>query len=402
MWILDRQRYWSFIKAYLVCFTALVGLYVVIDAFSNIDEFTKVEDGVGPLLWFMGKYYLVRASLFYDRLCGVITMLAAIFTVTWLQRNNEHLAILAAGVSTHRAIRPVLVAAVAVNLLAVANQELVIPRVAGELQKTPDDDGNRPLMTVGYRDVNGINIASGEADRASVSVKDFDATFSTNRFGSMFRLNAPRARYIPPDDKYSALRGGWLVRGGDLIPPDATPDGEILARIDPDPTIAVATAGAAVVVAEAAVAALPTVTPDSFDLAEGTYFFRTNVDFATVTQNRQWYQFASTQSVLRALKDPTYISERPQISVYLHARLLRPLLALALLALSLPMVLSGQNRNMFINLGISLGISAFFYIGLFVMQYLGGEGVVDPMIAAWGPLILFGTAAAANWGRIRT
>ena len=38
MRILDRQRYWAFLKAYVICFTSLVGLYIVIDAFSNFDE----------------------------------------------------------------------------------------------------------------------------------------------------------------------------------------------------------------------------------------------------------------------------------------------------------------------------------------------------------------------------
>ena len=47
-------------------------------------------------------------SQFYDRLCGVIGMMAAIFTVTWMQKNNELLAMLAAGISTQRVIRPVL------------------------------------------------------------------------------------------------------------------------------------------------------------------------------------------------------------------------------------------------------------------------------------------------------
>ncbi len=44
--ILDRQRYWSFIKAYVICYFSLVGLYIVIDAFSNLDEFTKRADGM--------------------------------------------------------------------------------------------------------------------------------------------------------------------------------------------------------------------------------------------------------------------------------------------------------------------------------------------------------------------
>src|SRR5215208_3967027 len=141
MRILDRERYWAFFKAYVICFVSLVGLYVVIDAFSNLDEFSKRADGALDLFQIMGRYYLVHMSQFYDRLCGVIGMMAAIFTVTWMQRNNELLAILAAGVSTQRVIRPVWISTLMVSLLAVLNEELIMPRYAAELQKTHDDDG---------------------------------------------------------------------------------------------------------------------------------------------------------------------------------------------------------------------------------------------------------------------
>ena len=39
--ILDRQRFWAFFKAYCTCYVSLVGLFIVIDAFSNMDEFQK-------------------------------------------------------------------------------------------------------------------------------------------------------------------------------------------------------------------------------------------------------------------------------------------------------------------------------------------------------------------------
>ncbi len=77
MRILDRQRYWSFFKAYVICYVSLVGLYIVIDAFSNLDEFTKRADGTVELFQVMGRYYLVHQSLFFDQLCGVIGMMAA-------------------------------------------------------------------------------------------------------------------------------------------------------------------------------------------------------------------------------------------------------------------------------------------------------------------------------------
>ena len=58
-----RQRYWSFFKAYVICYVSLVGLFIVIDAFSNLDEFAKRADGVVEMSQVMGRYYLIHQSL---------------------------------------------------------------------------------------------------------------------------------------------------------------------------------------------------------------------------------------------------------------------------------------------------------------------------------------------------
>ena len=78
-------------------------------------------------------------------------MMAAIFTVTWMQRNNEQLAMLAAGVSTHRAILPVLVSSVIVSALAMYNQEVIIPYFGEELARRHDDDGEQRVNSVSTR-----------------------------------------------------------------------------------------------------------------------------------------------------------------------------------------------------------------------------------------------------------
>ncbi|HEU5115034.1 MAG TPA: LptF/LptG family permease, partial [Isosphaeraceae bacterium] len=190
MWILDRQRCGDFFKAYLICFGSLVGLYIVIDAFSNVDEFYKVEEKTLAVFRLMGHYYLVRIPMMYDRLCGVITMMAAIFTATWVQRNNELLAMLAAGVSTYRVIVPIVLCAALVSLIGVANQELLIPIVSEEVQKTPDDDGKRGLKIFSKRDVNQSVIGGNMAFRDLQVVEPFNAVFSARYFGDMQGLDA--------------------------------------------------------------------------------------------------------------------------------------------------------------------------------------------------------------------
>ena len=385
MRILDRQRYWSFIKAYVICFTALVGLYVVLDAFENLDEYSKRADGATELFQVMGRYYLVHMSEYYDRLCGVISMMAAVFTVTWMQKNNELVAMLSAGVSTHRAIRPVLISAVAVSGLAMLNQELIMPSFAEELQKSHDDDGTRKVRVFGRYDANGVYIHGTEADRESRTVLSFNATFPVEVFGAIRELEAAQARYVPESDKTSPMRGGWLLRGARLNSPveDEALKQPILVHLKDS-------------------RGFPPPTGDLPDLGRETYFFKSGIGFEAVTRNRAWYQYATTIELIQGLSDPANEPEKVDIAVFLHNRFLRPCLALALLGVTLPLVLGGYGRNMFINLGLAIATSALFYGVLFMSQYFGYHSAISPETSAWAPLIGFGSFAAARWGAIRT
>src|SRR5438093_511105 len=141
--IFDRYLIHIFIRAFLICFASLVGLYIVIDAFSNLDEFSERSHGLFSMLAMMGEYYSYRVSLFFDRLSGVITTLSAMFTFSWIQRTNELMPMLAAGVPIYRIIVPVLIAAMIISGLAAVNQEMVIPQIAHKLQMAPDDNGQR-------------------------------------------------------------------------------------------------------------------------------------------------------------------------------------------------------------------------------------------------------------------
>jgi lipopolysaccharide export system permease protein len=391
MRILDQQRYWAFAKAYVICFVTLVGLYIVIDAFENIDEFAKRSDTVGELFYNMGFYYLIKMSGFYDRLCGVITMMAAVFTVTWMQKNNELLAMLAAGISTRRVIRPVMISAIAVSGLAIINQELIMPPIAADLQKHPSDDGTQKVGVTTREDSREVLLAAaGQADRATKTVFAFSATIPATVAGEIVEVQANQARYFPPDSK-TPMAGGWLLHGARLVIKPANNAYEDVLKKLPELT------------------SFPKPIdrehegrPFPFALPGEIYFLKTDLSFESVTRNRQWYQFATTVDLILALRESSNRPDWNDIEVFLHARLLRPLASLALLGLSLPLVLGGQGRNMFINLGMSLATSGGFYAVAFMSQYFGSNGAITPELAAWVPMIGFGTIAVARWDTIRT
>ena len=87
----QRKWYWTFLRAYAICYMSLAGLFIVIDAFSNLDEFAKRADGIVEMAQVMGRYYLIHQSLFFDYLCGVVAVMAAIPTIVSARRKNHGL-----------------------------------------------------------------------------------------------------------------------------------------------------------------------------------------------------------------------------------------------------------------------------------------------------------------------
>jgi lipopolysaccharide export system permease protein len=306
-----------------------------------------------------------------------------------MQKNNELLAMLAAGISTHRVIRPVLVSAVVVSMLAVVNQECIMPRIADELQKAPDDDGQRPILVVGRQDANDLAIDGKKADRAHKTVLGFNATIPVRIAGEIIEIEAREARYIAEDTPDVPMSGGWLLR-------------RVKFGINPtDKSIESLTQGVLNRIPDASAYPKP-LDPIASRPGDEVYFLRTSLTFQSITRSRQWYYYAPTPELLRAMGDPTNAGDREAIELFLHGRLIRPLLGFNLMLLSLPLVLGGAGRNMFVNLGMSLGTSGVFYASNFLCQYLGGHEVFTPEQAAWAPLIFFGTIAVARWDRIRT
>ena len=65
--------------------------------------------------------------------------MSAMFTMAWIQRHNEMTALMAAGISRIRVVTPVIIIAILVNLLAVVNREVLIPRFRHEIAQRPGE-----------------------------------------------------------------------------------------------------------------------------------------------------------------------------------------------------------------------------------------------------------------------
>src|ERR1700722_20195937 len=196
--LIDRQMVRGYFKSYCVCLSSLLSLYVVVDLFTNLDDFTHHGQGLRATIQHILIYYGYKIPKIFDQLCEVIALLAAMFTVAWMQRNNEQVPLLSAGVSTRRIVAPVLGCACVMLSLAGLNQELLLPRVADQLFNERDDPGGaREVSARSHFEPNNIHIEGDKAARKERAVREFRVTIPETLAGQLLHLTAREARYQP-------------------------------------------------------------------------------------------------------------------------------------------------------------------------------------------------------------
>jgi len=362
--LMDRQMIRGYFQSYFVCLTSLLSLYVVVDLFTNLDDFVHHNAGLAGSLNRITAYYSYQIPQIFDRLCEAIVLLAAMFTVAWMQRNNEQMPLLSAGVSTQRIVLPVLLCACLMLTLTVLNQELLLPRIGDKLTLPRDDPAGRKELSVrAAYEPNGIHIEGDKAVRLGKIIRPFRCTIPESLAGNLIHLTAQEARYIPGDEPH---HGKWELLG--------------CASVD--------------------VEGVPTSILEPRDTHR--YYLRTqSVDFDALTRDPNWFLRTSTYQLYEELQR-TESTRLASMAVLFHTRLTRPILGMILVFLGLSVILRDQNRNVIISSGMCLVLCAVFFAAIFTCKHLGDNDYLAPALAAWIPVLCFGPLAFVLFDAIHT
>ena len=136
---IDRYLIFLYIRVFLVSFMTLAGLFIVTQILTNLDEFIEYGKLRGNLALALAEYFGPVLFSIYDATCGFVSLLAFLFVVQWLYRSNEWTALLAAGVSKARVIRPLFYVSLIALGLSIFSRELIIPQWSHVLSKNPQD-----------------------------------------------------------------------------------------------------------------------------------------------------------------------------------------------------------------------------------------------------------------------
>lgn len=364
MRILDRYLLRQFVQVFVICFISLTGLYIVFDAFTNLDNFMTFAEKNGGLARVMTEYYAYRSIYFFDRTSAMLALTAAMFTVTWLQRHNEFTALSAAGLPNWRILAPVLLGAVAVSISAAAVRELVVPRIQRELSLEPKDLSGEIARIVRptYDHRTDILLRGRQAYAATQRIRspDFLLPPSLDRYGR--QIIAREAFYHPPRGDRP---GGYLLKA---VEQPRHLDEKPSLLFDGEPLV---------------------ITPyDAPDWLEADQcFVVTDVGFEQMTVGHNWLQCSSTRQLIAGLRNPS-LDFGAEVRVAIHMRMVQPLLDAALLLLGLPLVLSRENGNLYVAVGLCLLVVVGFSLVVIGAQYLGSIYLLSPAFAAWLPVLI--------------
>lgn len=365
---LDRYIGSLYLASYVTAFLIIVGLFLILDLASNLEGYLEAwPDGSRAPSLLIVQYYLLQIPFLYLQVAPFITLVAGLFTVAKLIKHNETVAALAAGVSAHRLLAPVFVAGFASAIFMFTLRELATETIAGRRDQYRYVLENKKwdcvYKNVRVRDLSGNLIELAEFRPAAGSpprpeARGLDAIRqSTSQPWTMTEIVASRAVYEERDG-----RTGWWLEGGVR----RVSEQQGLQREEP------------------------------IQFLEGFEFTpRLALAEERAEQNPLEVSFGEARDLSR--RDPDNVVYQTLLQYHLTF----PLACVVLLFVGVPMLLRHEKKGIE---GLAQGslVCIFYFAADFICRNMGLQGGLDPMLAAWLPVLVFGSLGLVFYDAMRT
>ena len=372
------RRYWH---VFGVGFLALFGLYFVIDVFTNITDFIdQAKSDQSPeaesIAITIGRYYVYRACYFFGVVGGTLEVVSAMVAMILVQKHGELNPILSAGISTFRLLRTLIIGAIVVEGLIILNQELVIPRIAVYLQV---DAGHKTDVTGSVEPVRDfatdLLVIGKRLNLREEKIEEAEFVLTAPKMAE--KLTRILAREAVPLENSKGRRIGWKLTGV-----------SIPGEKNPFESLQLTELGRAHVKRGA--------TPDEMSI-------KTEVGFDRLYNRDSHYEYLPTLELIRRLRNPSFSNRslRSQ-NLYLQTRMTKWLLNLIVVAVGVPFVVRKESTSLLTNLAMCSGVMGAIMAVNQLFLYAGKANLLQPELAVFAPIIIWGTAAAWFTGLVRT
>lgn len=370
MTVIDRYLLFQFFKIFLISLVSFAGLYVVIHVFTNLDEVVVISGEDGGLKSLAFDFYGPRVFDFFNRMSGVLILVAAVFSITMMQRRRETTATEAAGVTKARLVLPVIVAAIFIIGAAAICREVYIPQYKAMLVRSLTNWTTSGMVAMNhYRDYEtGILFQGDQFDIAEKTI-------------TSVQLKLPRS--ISPDFLEVKAEYGVIGKFGGGSEAAAQRNGLLLVNVeDPDKFRYVRN----VMWNDSVVIYTPA---DNPTLQANQLFVACRLDVQEIAYGSSLNEYSSLSEMIEKLKRPSRrFGNGNQVAI--HGRVLKPILELTLVLIGLPLVICKSDRNIFVAAALCTSVVVALEVTTMASHAMGTYRVIPTAsLAAWIPVILF-------------
>jgi len=140
MKLMDKYLLREYLVPVAYCLTAFCMIYVIYDLLDHLSMF--IEAGTPLLL--VGRYYLFLLAPSIEYLVPASLLLATLYTLWRLARNNELTAMRASGVSLYRIMAPFLVVGLIFSVFTAVMKETLVPQASQWAADFAQNRGREP------------------------------------------------------------------------------------------------------------------------------------------------------------------------------------------------------------------------------------------------------------------
>ena len=356
---LDRYVIRNMLFSYIVVFAVFVGLRIVVDLFTQIDEFTETMLPAGEVMQNMLSYYGYHLFQYYQEFAGPIVVFAALFTLFRIRQANETIVLLSSGISLHRLLLPVAMLGIILNSLIIVNQELIIPNIAEKLARKQENALGSKIIPVQLQTDRNNALLMGNLNALDGTMTDVFIIIRDHQ-GHMTGLqHSPWAQW---DDQNNQ----WLLQDASVL--DTTSPAGI----------------------------------DQVNTSEVSFPTDLSPLELSLRASSEYLRFQSTSRLAEMSAQP-YIRQRMGLDLDLerHFRFTNPIINVIILLLAAPLITSREPKSVFLQMVKGLFVIVVAFALSFACQQLG-SGHLKPLMAAWLPVVLFGPVAVLMLDSVKT
>ena len=345
----------------------MLGLFYISTFIDMSDKLFKGQIGVGTLV----EYMAWATPEFLTYIIALAVLISGLVTIGLLTKNSELIVMRACGISLYRTAMPIIAFAIGAGLILVGLQERVLATANRRADQLKHLIRTGSPQTFGILNRKWIAGRNGEIyhyqyyeprhqELNSLTVYEFDPEthdLSARRF-------VQRARYIPapsPDGPQPqwTLDQGWVREFG------------------------------------------PRASVRSFKrFTDARARFEPADYFVTEAREPELMNFTQLRAYIDELRASGYNVLEHEVG--LHRKVAFPFVTLVMTLIAVPFAVSTGRRGAMYGIGVGIVLALVYWTMISIFAAFGASGVLDPMLAAWAPNLIFGAVAVYLLLTVRT